>query len=310
MVRLILALIFSVLIFGFGVRPLLAQVGAPGAEVENEILNAAIGVRIESIDGYSQIIARVRGKDRQLTNERQNHTSADREGKYVVYVREREGGSDILRFDLISNKETLISNGGYNQKPRVNKKGQVVWQKFENNSYFVNFFDGSKTSRVIEGINPDISSVELSLSRKNKDGEWIAETYDLSKKRKSRLVGDARKKLVWAMDEEVLAWSHTEGETFAEIVDIENQSQPDDDGTEIREIVPSPTQIVVPTVEVEPVEVLIEQVEEKFAEASASANNVPTEEIMPTPTPTPAVVVTPDLTPVATTSGQVEEVSP
>lgn len=167
------------------------------AEIINEDINFAenleeseLQVGVESIDGYSQVYY-LKGSEKIFVTEgARNSRMPHSEGEYVVWVTDINGAGQIFMHNISANATIQLTNSRTNLKPKVDKTGKVVWERWvdenEVSGWQIALFDGISYRRITSGdlsTNPDIEGDFMVFSRKGADGIWRAMGYSLREKR-------------------------------------------------------------------------------------------------------------------------------
>jgi len=170
----LLPLALAVVLF-IVVRPVLAQT----LEIPN-----IVSVGTESIDGYSQVYYETGGGRKFVTSGNINSKMPAFAGKYIAYVTDINGLGQVFLYDLTSETHTQLTFVGNNLNPKVDDKGRVVWEGWQdpNTTWQIFFFDGLSTKQLTTGdtsLNPDFSGDHISYGRRDITGTWRAVIYSI-----------------------------------------------------------------------------------------------------------------------------------
>ena len=171
----LIPLFVAVAVF-FVIRPVLAQtVDIPSPD--------AVGV--ESIDGYSQVYYEVGGGRKFITSGNINSKMPAFAGKYIAYVTDINGLGQVFLYDLASETRTQLTFIGNNLNPKVDDKGRVTWEGWQdpNITWQIFFFDGKSTRQLTTGdtsLNPNLSGDYISYGRRDITDTWRAVVYSIN----------------------------------------------------------------------------------------------------------------------------------
>ena len=171
----LIPLFVAVAVF-FVIRPVLAQTGdIPSPD--------AVGV--ESIDGYSQVYYEVGGGRKFITSGNINSKMPAFAGKYIAYITDINGLGQVFLYDLASETRTQLTFVGNNLNPKVDDKGRVTWEGWQdpNITWQIFFFDGKSTRQLTTGdtsLNPNLSGDYISYGRRDITDTWRAVVYSIN----------------------------------------------------------------------------------------------------------------------------------
>ena len=157
------------------IRPALAQTVDP-------IHPDTVGV--ESVDGYSQVYYEEGGSRKFITSGNINSKMPVLAGKYITYVTDINGLGQVFLYDLTADVRTQLTFIGNNLNPKVDDKGRVTWEGWQdpNITWQIFFFDGKSTRQLTTGdtsLNPDFSGDYISYGRRDIAGTWRAVVYSI-----------------------------------------------------------------------------------------------------------------------------------
>lgn len=159
------------------VRPVLAQT------VETP-KNVSPGT--ESVDGYTQIFYDNDGQKQFITSGNISSHSPYSAGNFITYVSDINGQGQIFLYNLASGARTQLTFISTNLNPKVNNKGQVIWEGWSGETWQVFFFDGAATLQLTVGdttLNPEFGGEYISYGRRNSAGSWRAVVYSTTDKK-------------------------------------------------------------------------------------------------------------------------------
>ena len=157
------------------IRPALAQTVDP-------IHPDTVGV--ESVDGYSQVYYEEGCSRKFITSGNINSKMPVLVGKYITYVTDINGLGQVFLYDLTADVRTQLTFIGNNLNPKVDDKGRVTWEGWQdpNTTWQIFFFDGLSTKQLTTGdtsLNPDFSGDYISYGRRDITDTWRAVVYSI-----------------------------------------------------------------------------------------------------------------------------------
>lgn len=153
----------------------------------------------KSIDGFSQIVIKYDGKETVITDDRFYNLDVFARGNYVVWVRELPEEHQVVRYEAPSRIDTTIATDGIFESPRVDKQGNVIWQRWnkEADDWYISYFNGSTQHLDRQGLYPDIDGTRVLYARKNKHQIWELMELDLQRNEERMLIADPAIKQAW-----------------------------------------------------------------------------------------------------------------
>lgn len=153
------------------IRPVMAQ-------TQGDLRDVSVGV--ESVDGYSQIYYMDGDKRVFITSGNINSKMPVSAGSFIAYVSDINDQGQIFIYDLKSGNRTQITFTGTNLNPKVNDKGEILWEGWRYDSWQIFYFDSTSVRQMTTGdtsLNPDFSGDYISYSRRNSAGTWRGVIY-------------------------------------------------------------------------------------------------------------------------------------
>lgn len=157
----------------------------------------------KTIEGYSQIVVKVDGKETVITDDRFNNLDVFARGNYVVWIRELAEEHQVIRYQVSSGIDTVLATGGVFERPRVDRQGNVVWQWWDKtaDTWRIAYFDGQTHNLAHFGLYPDISGDRILFVKKNQRETWDLVELDLKSKLETVLATNPAVKQAWFDDE-------------------------------------------------------------------------------------------------------------
>lgn len=169
----------------FAVRPTFAQVVEREANLAQYLTANDVEVGTEAVDEHSQVYYLFEKKKTYVSRDGQNKRHPHSSGEYIVWAGDINGAGQIYLYHIPTERLVQITSSSTNLKPNVSKNGQVVWERWIDESWQVFFFDGVKVSQLTSGdlsINPDIDDDFISYGRRDISGTWRSVVYSISKR--------------------------------------------------------------------------------------------------------------------------------
>lgn len=178
-------------------RPLVAASIMPQLSGEDDF---GVSAYTKNKHGFSQVAVKLtQDQELILTDDRVNNVDVFTRGQYIVWVRELGEENQLLRYHLPSRQDVVIDQGGIYEFPKVDQRGQVTWQRWDDTqqSWFISYYSGKVINTMHQGIYPDIKERSIIFSQKNEVGEWQLTQLDLKKGSTEVLLTDPVTKQAW-----------------------------------------------------------------------------------------------------------------
>jgi hypothetical protein len=169
------------------IRPIFAQVSQEQTDISSYLATNDVLVGLENKDGYTQIYYVFSGRKVFITSGNTNHRHPDSKGEYITYVGNFNEEGQVFLYHITTKSTLQLTNTGVNLEPKVNRAGQVVWERWVGNTRQLVLFDGSSVNQITQGdlaINPDIEGDKIIYARQDLTGTWRAELYSIKEKKK------------------------------------------------------------------------------------------------------------------------------
>ncbi len=292
------------------IRPAFAAAVKGEVAFEEFVANENVPVGSSSRGGRERVYFVYRGSEQDVSSPSANASLPDSDGRSITY-RQNVGSTDhIFLYDFITKTTTQLSTEGHNTNPQVSE-GRVVWESFIDGAWQVFFFDGLRVKQLTHGdlaINPLIRRNQVVFARKDSNGEWRAESYDITGGGIS-LVGYGRlskhprlenDEIVFGLPEATPSPTPTETATPEAPTPSVSGPSPTPDLSILPSVTPSstPTPSLDPLAIPDPTPLTPKDIIQELTEAQATPTPIPTPELSPTPTPEAA----PQVSPTPTTS--------
>lgn len=174
-------------------HPTFALLSDKDTRLSQALVSENIEVGTETVDGFSQIYYIFEGEKTFITagsvNSRQPHTN----GENIAYVSEIGGQGQVFLYHIPTGETVQITQTGTNLEPKVNRKGDVVWEKWIEStadqgqgSWQLFVYDGASIRQITQGDlakNAHIEGDYIVYARKSAGGLWRSEAYSLLEKK-------------------------------------------------------------------------------------------------------------------------------
>ncbi len=165
------------------VRPTLAQISQRQAVFLDYLASNNVEVGEETKDGFMRVYYLFEGKKNYVSPEGQNSRHANSKGEYIVWAGDVNGAGQIYLYHIPTKTTLQITNSGTNLKPKVSRKGEIVWEKWIEDRWQLFLFDGKSTQQLTSGdvsVNANIEGDNIVYARQDVDGNWRAIVYSIS----------------------------------------------------------------------------------------------------------------------------------
>ncbi len=147
---------------------------------------------------YSQIVLLDDKLETFLTDDRFNNTQPFLRDEYIVWLRELPEETQVVRYHISSRDTQTLQSTKQAMAPKVATDGQVVWQRWENEDWYISYFDGVTTHDLpIVGLYPNIVSNAILFARRSVSQDWELVRYDLTTNNEEVLAVDPSVKQSW-----------------------------------------------------------------------------------------------------------------
>lgn len=153
---------------------------------------------------YTQIVLIDEKQETFLTDDRFNNSQPFLRGDYVVWLRVLPEEVQVVRYHIPSRDAQTLQSTKQALAPKVSAMGQVVWQRWENEEWYVSYFDGASVHNLpVVGLYPDLVENTLLFARRTVNNDWELIQYDLTTQQERVLAVDPSVKQAW-IDGEVV----------------------------------------------------------------------------------------------------------
>lgn len=154
--------------------------------------------------GYTQIVLLDDKQETFLTDDRFNNLQPFLRGDYIVWLRELPEEKQVVRYHIKQREALTVHSVRQAQSPKVSATGQTVWQRWENEDWYISYFDGQNVQDLpIVGLYPDFIEEDLIFARRSVANDWELVQYNLTTKQERVLAVDPSVKQAW-VDGEVI----------------------------------------------------------------------------------------------------------
>lgn len=157
-----------------------------------------VEVGSETVDGYSQVYYLIEGDKEFITEGSTNSTLPHTSGEYIVYRKSLVGGDQIFLYNILKGQAVQLTYSRNNTNPRVSKNGNVVWERWIQDSWQIFLYDGIKIIQLTSedlSLSPDINEDYAIYARRDIAGTYRSEIYSIGEgKTKEVAIGMPSKK--------------------------------------------------------------------------------------------------------------------
>ncbi len=177
--------VFTAILVFVMVRPTLAQVLEEEANLAQYLAANDVEVGEEVNNGYLRVYYLYEGSKNFISQEGQNSKHANSNGEYIVWVTEvGDGPGQIYRYHIPTDTKIQITSSSTNLQPKVDKNGNVVWEKWVEDRWQIFLFDGKSIKQLTSGdvsVNADIEGDNIVYARQDVTGTWRAVVYSMGR---------------------------------------------------------------------------------------------------------------------------------
>ncbi|KKT22236.1 MAG: hypothetical protein UW08_C0013G0002 [Parcubacteria group bacterium GW2011_GWB1_43_8b] len=172
------------------VKPSFAQLAERDTRLAQFLLEGNLEVGIETVEGFSHGYYVFEGEKTYITEGSLNDKQIKTNGEYITWVKDVGGTGQIFLYHIPTSTTTQLTYSGTNLNPKVNKKGNVVWEGWVDPptqgsgeaGWQVFVYDGKVIRQITQGDLASHSYIEgdyIVYARKDIAGLWRSEAYSI-----------------------------------------------------------------------------------------------------------------------------------
>ena len=172
------------------VKPSFAQLAERDTRLAQFLLEGNLEVGIETVEGFSHGYYVFEGEKTYITEGGLNDKQITTNGEYITWVKDVGGTGQIFLYHIPTSTTTQLTYSGTNLNPKVNKKGNVVWEEWVDPptqgsgeaGWQVFVYDGKVIRQITQGDLASHSYIEgdyIVYARKDIAGLWRSEAYSI-----------------------------------------------------------------------------------------------------------------------------------
>lgn len=159
-----------------------AQTGPTVSDLQTAIQKNMLRIGEDTHKGYRQIYYIINNKRYYLTDNAINHTAPMLSGSRVVWLEEQGSARNVYVYDFLTNQKLQLTFTGSHQNPQI-QGNIVVWERWIDESWQVEYYDGSKVTPVSKQYSSSrsrLSGDKIAYAQQLPNNQWRVNVYTIS----------------------------------------------------------------------------------------------------------------------------------
>lgn len=130
--------------------------------------DSSLSVGYETIDGYQHVFYMIDDRKVFITSGGENNKDVTASGEHMVWVKETNGGGQIILHNVLDKVTLQLSGEGTNQNPVIDDN-KVVWEKWSPAGWNIFAYDGLSVRQLSQdyvSIRPQIQGSQVVYAQK------------------------------------------------------------------------------------------------------------------------------------------------